>query len=149
MSEQPQPPSKVPAVEKPSESAKDKSSNPEYEFLQKQASSSNLRDVVERRNHNQSNEIRLSILQAKLDIAEDKIENLLPRNATLEQSMRVSKVLVRDGTVVMAIAGTAVSCASLFDQQEYRFLIAGFGGGFLILGPVSYTHLTLPTILLV
>lgn len=131
MSEQPQQ-HDVPAVEKPSQTSENQ--NGEFEFLQQQAKSSTLREVVERQKHNDSNEKRLSVLQSKLDIAEAKIAELLPRNAELESSVRMSRVLVRDGTVVLAIAGILVGWASLVEQREYRYLIAGFGTAFLVLG---------------
>lgn len=56
----------------------------------------------------------------------------------LRQAARYAQLLVRDGTVALALGGILVSSASLFTEQSIRLLMTGFGWGVIILAVWIY-----------
>ena len=124
----------IPSVEKPRENFDQNFEQLDESTLEKQAKSAAHRDAHERKQHLDSLNRRIEVLQQKLDSRESDLREILPKLARLERSEQISKVLVRDGTVILAIGGVLVSAGSLFAEGPLRFVIAGLGGGILICG---------------
>jgi hypothetical protein len=120
---------KIPTTEQPRETA---DTTLEASTLDKQAKSASYRDVLERTQHLETLNRRIDVLQGKLDNREADLQQLLPRNAALEQSCKISRVLVTDGTALLAIGGGLVSASGVFVAGPVRFVLAGLGGGLLI-----------------
>ena len=112
----------IPSVEKPRENFDQNFEQLDESTLEKQAKSAAHRDAHERKQHLDSLNRRIEVLQQKLDSRESDLREILPKLARLERSEQISKVLVRDGA------------GSLFAEGPLRFVIAGLGGGILICG---------------
>lgn len=125
---------KVSVTEKPDKESADTSVSLESDTLERQAKSASYRDVHERSQHLVSLNRRIDVLQGKLDAREEELRDTLPRLAKLAQASKVSKVLVRDGTIILAVGGGLVSASSLFIDGGIRFLLAGGGGALLMCG---------------
>lgn len=116
------------------------------------AGSAPLRAVVESKLSQQYLNERIGKLQGKLDAVESHNRELheiqrsdaaasreqLRELTELRQAGRYAQLLVRDGTVALALGGILVSSASLFADQSIRLLITGFGWGIIILAVWIY-----------
>jgi hypothetical protein len=127
-------PPRIPPVEQPRESA-ESSIREEEDTLDKQAKSATYRDAHERKQHLESLYRRIDVLQSKLDKSEDQIQKYLPRLAQLEHACCVSQVLVRDGTIILAVGGAFIGYGSLFANDPLiRFAMGGVGVGLTMTG---------------
>lgn len=97
---------KIPPVEQPQESA-DTSVELEQVTLEQQSKSAALRDVYVRDQLISALNRRIDVIQAKLDNREERIDELLPRNAALEQAGRSS-------TIETVLEFVAMGCSATF-----------------------------------
>jgi len=123
----------IPQAEKPQQSD-DETLSLEEKTLDKQAKSAPYRDVIERRNHLDTLNKRIDVLQGKLDKRESELDTLRPKLAKHEQSSKMAKVLVRDGTVIFVVGGMLVSGGGLFTDGILRFSLAAAGGALVVTG---------------
>lgn len=123
----PDTPADIPPTEKPRKSVDQDLERLEEDTLDKQARSASFRDVLERKNHLDSLNRRIDVLQNKLDLREADLHAALPRIAELEQAEKTSKI----ATVVEAIGagGGAVllGIASFATNDALKFAFLGAG----------------------
>lgn len=135
-----QAPATIPPIETPSASDT-AAAEMERDSLDKAARSAPWRDAYERQQHTANLNKRIDVLQSKLDKTEDslaeknrELQRLTATAEVLQHSCDLSKILVRDGTVICVVGGGLVSVGGLFAESEVRFLLAGLGGAFLVCG---------------
>lgn len=125
-SDYPDNPGPIPLAEKPRSDPDRSLERLEEKTLDKQARSASYRDAHERKQHLDSLNRRINVLQQKLDSRETELRDLTPRLAQLEQAQQISRVLIRDGTIIFGVGGALVSAASLFAEGIWRYSLAGF-----------------------
>jgi hypothetical protein len=119
----------IPPVEQPKPEPAQSLENLEEKTLDKQAASATYRDAVERKQHLASLNVRISVLQTKLDSREGELFSALPRIAELEQAEKTANL----STVVEAVAAgggaIALSVASFLndDLVILKFSLVGAG----------------------
>lgn len=121
------PPPQVPPVEQPQTSADDALEKLEENTLDKEARSAAFRAVVEHDKHLRALNVRIEVLQAKLDKREEELHRTIPRVAELEQAEKTAKV---DSVVeTMGAGGGAIllGTASFMPESWLKFCLIGAG----------------------
>ncbi len=79
---------------------------------------------------------RIGVLQTKLDLREDELHCLLPRNAELEQAR--SNAVINGGLSLTAVSlGGALASVSSLLPFPFGYISGGFGAAMLIAGLVA------------
>ena len=116
------------------------------------ASNSKLQAVVETKLSQQYLNERITKLQSKLDEVEshnrslcdvqradgERYRDLSMEIAQLRQARTYARVLVRDGTVSLALGGIIAGTASLVNSQAWRLTATGLGWGVIIMAIWMY-----------
>jgi hypothetical protein len=125
-------PVEIPAAEKPRENIDPGLERLEESTLDKQARSAAYRDAHERKQHLDSLNRRIDVLQQKLDSRETEIREISPKYAALEQSMRGVNASLVIGPTIMALGGGAMGAPSVLGDDISPHVAGMLGGGGLV-----------------
>lgn len=136
-------PRQVPSVERPQASADDAPEKLEENELDRAARSGSFRAVVEHDKHLRALNVRIEVLQSKLDKREEELHRTIPRVAELEQAEKTAKVDTVVETLGAGVGAILLAIASFMTEDWIKFLFFGAGVSAAALGVFTKVIFTL------
>jgi hypothetical protein len=104
-----------------------------HQVEQRKAKTAALRAEEAEERHAAALDRRIDVLQKKLDLRENELRELLPRNAELEQAKRNADANSRLSLSAVSVGGLLASISSLLPVR-WNYISGAFGAAMLISG---------------